>query len=170
MPYYWKTTNNKQALDQPFTKDGIKYPPQFLSRASEEEKEAIGLEWRPEPEFKNEKWYRNWLLANGDVKSDPIDLDSLKAREIGHTKAIAGSKLSPTDWMVVRAAEGGDAVPEDWATYRAAIRSKSNEDEDKINAMTFEELQEFKHEWAESPSEKVARLEREAAAKEEPNG
>jgi hypothetical protein len=41
--------------------------------------------------------------------------------------AQAGGTLQSTDWMVVRAAEGGTAVPSDIATWRAAVRTKSNE-------------------------------------------
>jgi len=39
----------------------------------------------------------------------------------------AGGILQDTDWMVVRAAEGGTAVPSDIATWRAAVRTKSND-------------------------------------------
>ena len=35
--------------------------------------------------------------------------------------------LQATDWMVVRAAEGGTAVPNDISTWRAAVRTKSND-------------------------------------------
>jgi len=41
--------------------------------------------------------------------------------------AQAGGLLQDTDWMVVRAAEGGTAVPSDIATWRAAVRTKSND-------------------------------------------
>ena len=41
--------------------------------------------------------------------------------------AQAGSILQDTDWMVVRAAEGGTAVPSDISTWRAAVRTKSND-------------------------------------------
>ena len=39
----------------------------------------------------------------------------------------ASGLLQDTDWMVVRAAEGGTAVPSDIATWRAAVRTKSND-------------------------------------------
>ena len=39
----------------------------------------------------------------------------------------AAGNLAPTDWMVVRAAEGGTAVPSDITTSRAAVRTKANE-------------------------------------------
>ena len=38
----------------------------------------------------------------------------------------AGGLLQNTDWMVVRAAEGGTAVPSDITTWRAAVRTKAN--------------------------------------------
>ena len=41
--------------------------------------------------------------------------------------AQAGGLLQDTDWMVVRASEGGTAVPSDIATWRAAVRTKSND-------------------------------------------
>ena len=47
-----------------------------------------------------------------------------------HKQAInlqAASQLQPTDWMVVRAAEGGTAVPSSITTQRAAVRTKANE-------------------------------------------
>ena len=41
--------------------------------------------------------------------------------------AQAGGLLQDTDWMVIRAAEGGTAVPSDISTWRAAVRTKSND-------------------------------------------
>ena len=38
----------------------------------------------------------------------------------------AGGLLQDTDWMVVRAAEGGTAVPSSITTWRAAVRTKAN--------------------------------------------
>jgi hypothetical protein len=38
----------------------------------------------------------------------------------------AGGLLQKTDWMVIRAAEGGTAVPSDITTWRAAVRTKAN--------------------------------------------
>jgi len=38
----------------------------------------------------------------------------------------AGGLLQDTDWMVVRAAEGGTAVPSATTTWRAAVRTKAN--------------------------------------------
>lgn len=61
------------------------------------------------------------LGTEGEVKQPGI--------RKGHKASInsqAGGILQDTDWMVVRAAEGGTAVPSDIATWRAAVRTKSN--------------------------------------------
>lgn len=61
-------------------------------------------------------------VSVGDVKQPGI--------RKGHKDIInsqAGGILQSTDWMVVRAAEGGTAVPSDIATWRAAVRTKSND-------------------------------------------
>jgi len=62
------------------------------------------------------------LGTEGDVKQPGIRQgykDTINAQ--------AGSILQSTDWMVVRAAEGGTAVSSDIATWRAAVRTKSND-------------------------------------------
>ena len=62
------------------------------------------------------------LGTEGDVKQPGIRQsykDTINAQ--------AGGILQDTDWMVVRAAEGGTAVPSDIATWRAAVRTKSND-------------------------------------------
>jgi hypothetical protein len=38
----------------------------------------------------------------------------------------AAGILAPTDWMVIREAEGGTAVPSATTTWRAAVRTKAN--------------------------------------------
>ena len=55
----------------------------------------------------------------------------LKSRGLKHqyketVNLQAAAKLQPTDWMVVRAAEGGTAVPSNTTTQRAAVRTKAN--------------------------------------------
>jgi hypothetical protein len=61
------------------------------------------------------------LGTEGEVKQPGI--------RQGHIDAInsqSAGNLSPTDWMVVRAAEGGTAVPSSITTQRAAVRTKAN--------------------------------------------
>lgn len=73
------------------------------------------------------------LWAEGDEDMpEGISVGDVKQLGIrqGHKDIInsqAGGSLQNTDWMVVRAAEGGTAVPSDIATWRAAVRTKSND-------------------------------------------
>ena len=61
------------------------------------------------------------LGTEGDVKQPGIRQgykDTINAQ--------AGGILQPTDWMVIRAQEGGTAVPSSITTKRAAVRTKAN--------------------------------------------
>ena len=61
------------------------------------------------------------LGTEGDVKTP-----GLKTNYKAVINQQAGSLLQDTDWMVVRAAEGGTAVPSAITTWRAAVRTKAN--------------------------------------------
>ena len=73
------------------------------------------------------------LWAEGDEDMpEEISVGDVKQPGIrqGHKDIInsqAGGLLQDTDWMVVRASEGGTPVPSDIATWRAAVRTKSND-------------------------------------------
>ena len=60
--------------------------------------------------------------GSGEVKAK--GLKTIKKENINKE---AGSILQPTDWMVIRATEGGTAVPSSITTQRAAVRTKANE-------------------------------------------
>ena len=61
------------------------------------------------------------LGTEGEVKTR-----GLKYNHKQVINAQAASILQSTDWMVVRAAEGGTAVPSSITTKRAAVRTKAN--------------------------------------------
>ena len=61
------------------------------------------------------------LGTEGEVKQPGI-----RQGHIDTINAQAGGILQLTDWMVVRAAEGGTAVPSSITTKRAAVRTKAN--------------------------------------------
>jgi len=71
-----------------------------------------------------------------NTTDNPKDVDTLKKGMIAKVKTQVGARLSQTDWMVVRATEGGTAVPSDVTTYRTAIRTEGNTKETEINALT----------------------------------
>ena len=61
------------------------------------------------------------LGTEGEVKQPGI-----RKNHTGVINVQAASILQPTDWMVVRATEGGTAVPSSITTWRAAVRTKAN--------------------------------------------
>ena len=63
------------------------------------------------------------------------DVATLKEKMIEQVKNRASKLLAPTDWMAVRASEGGTAIPDAVKTYRTAIRKESNDKEAEIKAL-----------------------------------
>ena len=61
------------------------------------------------------------LGTEGEVKTR-----GLKYNHKERINVQAGGLLQDTDWMVIRAAEGGTAVPGATTTWRAAVRTKAN--------------------------------------------
>ena len=59
----------------------------------------------------------------------------LKASKIESLKSIYNSKLSDTDWYIIRSQEGIDA-PQDILDARAALRTECATKEDEINALS----------------------------------
>ena len=117
------------AINMPFKdSEGTSYPANWIVNASKSDLAGVptgGITWVDEPSY-DQRFY--WGASN------PKDIAGLKTSWIKTQKDIANTLLAPTDWMVVRAAEGGTALPSDTKTERAAIRTKCKEREDQITA------------------------------------
>jgi len=61
------------------------------------------------------------LGTEGEIKQY-----GLKPQKKQDINGEAGNRLSETDWMVIREADGGTAMPSNIKTYRAAVRTKAN--------------------------------------------
>ena len=72
-------------------------------------------------------------LADTGSKGDDNYSPGVKTAEKLKVKVQAEGLLQGSDWMAIRAAEGGTAVPSAVTTYRAAIRTKSNSMETAID-------------------------------------
>ena len=164
MPLIWTATEIEQPLDRAFTHNNIQYPRNWLRHASADEREAIGLTWIDDDRPRVDEKYYNVRGRRGYWTTTPKDVDGLKVEQIAAIKRVAANKLSGSDWMVVRAAEGGTAVPADWADWRVAVRAASNDAEAAVEAADFEGLQVLQQDWPESPEEKARREKMEAAA------
>ena len=63
-------------------------------------------------------------------------LAELKTKQINNFKSQIGSKLTVTDWYIIRNADDGTEIPADITTARADLRAQSNTVETEINALT----------------------------------
>ena len=122
----YKLDGSPIAYGAPFIKGDLKYTKAWWSNTSISEKNDVGVTKVADPTPYDQQFY--WS------PSKPKDIASLKTDWIQKQKDIANSKLASTDWMVIRATEGGTALPSDTKTYRVAVRTKSKEREDQITA------------------------------------
>ena len=140
------------------TIDGVQHPAAIFTAWTKDQKKAIGIydysEVNAQP---NNRYYKQgtsetvvddsagtvvktWTPAAKDLadKSETVDgvttvTLGVKTNEKDRVKNVAASLLQGSDWMAIRAAEGGTAVPSAVATYRAAVRTKSNSMETAID-------------------------------------
>ena len=122
-----------------FTLGDIQYPASIFTLWSKAEKEAIGLYEvvQDDSNLKDGVYYTNgaesitWdssakKVTKAFASATAKDLAPLKTEHKSTINSQAASALAATDWMVVRAAEGGTALPSDIKTKRAAVRTKAN--------------------------------------------
>jgi len=114
------------ALDVAFTVGDINYPANWMRNASLSEKNALGITEVSDPAWYDRRFY--WGVGN------PKDLAGLKTSWLAQQKALAGSLLVKTDWMVVRKEETGSVVPTATTTYRTTVRTQCKKREDQITA------------------------------------
>ena len=120
------------AVDQSFRDaDGNTYPSNFLRIATEEQKQALGITWEPDPTPVDTRFYWDHNL--------PKDHAQLVEQWVTQTKQTAGTLLASSDWYIVRQAETGNPVPPTKLLYRLGIREASNGKELQIKATTSTE-------------------------------
>jgi membrane-bound inhibitor of C-type lysozyme len=143
---------------QNITVNGVQYPRSIFTRWSKAELAAIGIKpYREVLPDSSYCWIGEPSMQIGDevvvtYACTPRDLDTLKAGMKAQVKSQAASKLAETDWMVIRAAEGGTAVAEDVTTYRAAVRTASNTMETEIDALAdMDAVKAYEYAWPVDP-------------------
>jgi hypothetical protein len=85
-------------------------------------------------EDKNEVNKDGTPLLDRDDKQ--VITKGLKSIHVARIKSQAAGALQSTDWYIIRNAESGAAIPANVSTYRAAVRTKSNDMEALINAVS----------------------------------
>jgi hypothetical protein len=63
-------------------------------------------------------------------------IEELKQQKVSQLKSIIGGQLSATDWYIIRGADSGEATPQNVKDARTILRTKSNNIEAEINALT----------------------------------
>tara|TARA_B100000902_G_scaffold382147_1_gene419490 strand:+ start:2388 stop:2924 length:537 start_codon:yes stop_codon:yes gene_type:complete len=122
-----------------FTLGDVQYPASIFTLWSKAEKEAIGLYEiiQDNSNLKDGNYYTNGaesMTWDSSAKTVTKTFASATAKTLADLKtahkstinAQAAGNLEPTDWMGIRAAEGGTAMPSDIKTKRAAVRTKAN--------------------------------------------
>jgi hypothetical protein len=143
---------NRLAEGASFTDaNGVKYPPQWLNQATEEQKLAIGITWEADPTPFDNRFYWDTDLPKAledklevnednspslDSKGNQVITKGLKSNFIAQVKQTAGSLLANTDWYVVRKAERDVAIPVNIVSKRAAIVTEADRLETAITSVT----------------------------------
>ena len=131
----------KEILTRPkaLTIGGVQYPSDIFGMWSNSELAVIGIVpvEQDNTNLKDKEYYINtaqsyaYNTETGKATASygtatALSLSDLKTRHKGTINRQAGSTLQPTDWMVLREADGGTAMPSDIKTKRAAVRTKAN--------------------------------------------
>ena len=132
------------------TVDGVQHPSNIFRAWSKAELLGIGIA-PARVEVPDSRYYNTgaesytftdgeWVIAYATTEKN---VDDLKADLIAKIKTNVGALLAPSDWMVIRAADGGTAMPNDWTTYRSEVRAHGISLENGVEA--FASLQSVKN-------------------------
>ena len=115
------------------TVNGIQHPSNIFRAWTKPELLAIGIA-PARVETPDSRYYNTgaesytftdgeWVISYATTEKD---VDDLKTDLIAKIKAHVGALLSPSDWRVIREADGGTAMTDEWKTYRNEVRQHGN--------------------------------------------
>ncbi len=115
------------------TVNGIQHPSNIFRAWTKPELLAIGIA-PARVESPDSRYYNtgaeSYTFTDGEwvISYDTTEknVDDLKASLIAKIKAHVGALLSPSDWRVIREADGGTAMTDEWKTYRNEVRQHGN--------------------------------------------
>ena len=124
------------------TIDGIQHPRNIFTQWTKAELAAVGIKpasiTAVDLRYKNTgelTWNTSGEEAVGTYATTDKAVADLKTQMAETVNSLAASKLSGSDWMTIRAADGGTSIPSAWATYRTAVRTTANAKETEIAAL-----------------------------------
>ena len=123
------------------TVNGLQHPSSIFRKWSKPELLAIGIA-PARVEVPDSRYYNTgaesytftdgeWVISYATTEKDVADL---KKALIEKVKANVGSLLAPSDWRVIREADGGTAMSDEWKTWRNEVRAHGNSLESGIEA------------------------------------
>jgi len=123
------------------TVDGIQHPSNIFRAWTKPELLAIGIA-PARVETPDSRYYNTgaesytftdgeWVISYASTEKDVADL---KKELISKIRANVGSVLAPSDWRVIREADGGTAMSDEWKTYRNEVRAHGNSLESGVEA------------------------------------
>ena len=123
------------------TVNGVTYPRQIFRKWSKAELAELGIT-PARVEVPDHRYYNtgseSYNLVDGETlisyASSEKDVEALKKQVVGKIKDHVGSSLSPSDWRVIRDADGGTAMTDEWKTYRNEVRAHGNSLESGVEA------------------------------------
>ena len=115
------------------TKDGVQHPRNIFTQWSKSDLAAIGIKPASITAVDSRyydtgelTWDTSGAEAVGTYATTEKSVADLKTQMVSEVNALASSHLAASDWMTIRAADGGTAVPSSITTKRAAVRTKAN--------------------------------------------
>ena len=123
------------------TVNGIQHPSNIFRAWSSQELADIGI-YPARVDAPDSRYWNtgaeSYTLTDGEYvisyASTEKDVAVLKKELIEKIRANVGSVLAPSDWRVIREADGGTAVSDDWKTYRNEVRAHGNSLESGVEA------------------------------------
>ena len=123
------------------TVNGIQHPSNIFRAWTKPELLAIGIA-PARVDVPDSRYYNtgaeSYTFTDGEwvISYDTTEknVDDLKKALIEKVKANVGSLLAPSDWRVIREADGGTAMSDEWKTWRNEVRAHGNSLESGIEA------------------------------------
>ena len=123
------------------TVDGIQHPSNIFRAWTKPELLAIGIA-PARVDAPDSRYYNTgaesytftdgeWVISYATTEKD---VAVLKKELIEKIRANVGSVLAPSDWRVIREADGGTAMSDEWKTYRNEVRAHGNSLESGVEA------------------------------------
>jgi hypothetical protein len=124
------------------TLNGIQHPRNIFTQWTKAELAAVGIKpasiTAVDSRYKTTgalTWDTSGEEAVGTYATTDKAVADLKSEMTAQVNSTAAGVLASSDWMSIRAADGGTAIPSAWATYRTAVRTVANAKETAIAAL-----------------------------------